>query len=209
MEKPKIYTIGHSSHTIEYFYEMLAEYDINCVVDVRSFAVSSYNPQFNKDALSSFLKSKRINYLHFAKEFGARHASPTLLDEDGKVDFEKVRRTISFKEGKDRLWKGIASGYNIALMCSEGDPLDCHRFSMISVALDQDGFEVNHILKDKTIASNKELEAQLLKKYQKKLPVPNIFEPDIKINDQINAAYRLKNMDIGFIPSLPENIEHL
>ena len=209
MEKPKIYTIGHSSHSIEYFYDMLDEYGVNCVVDVRSFAASTYNPQYNKEALSSFLKSKKINYLHFAKEFGARHTSPSLLDEDGKIDFEKVRKTASFKEGKDRLWKGVASGFTIALMCSEADPLDCHRFSMISVALDQDGFYVNHILKDKTLASNKDLESQLLKKYHKKLPVPNIFEPNITIDDQINAAYRLKNMDIAFMPSSPENIEHL
>lgn len=175
MEKPKIYTIGHSSHSISFFHEMLVENGINCVVDVRSFAVSTYNPQFNKDALSNFLKIKKINYLHFAKEFGARHNSPELLDEDGKIDFEKVRDTPSFRDGKDRLRKGIESGYHIALMCSESDPLDCHRFSMISVALEKDGFDVNHILKDKSVATNKELEVQMLKKYIKKTTCTHYF----------------------------------
>jgi len=168
MDKPVLYTVGHSSHHIDYFLELLKTYSITCLIDVRSVAASSYNPQYNKDQLADFLKKNGITYLHFAEEFGARHTDSDLLDEEGKVDFEKIRKSRLFKNGVERLWSGLEKGFKIGLMCSEGEPFDCHRFSMISPALEKDGFEVKHILKDKTVKSNAELEKQLLKKYDKK-----------------------------------------
>ncbi|MEI9912326.1 MAG: DUF488 domain-containing protein [Bacteroidota bacterium] len=67
MEKPVIYTVGHSTHQLDYFIKLLQEYSVNCLVDVRSVPASSYNPQYNKEPLSNFLKKNGITYLHFAK----------------------------------------------------------------------------------------------------------------------------------------------
>ncbi len=198
MERQVIYTIGHSSHPIEVFLDLLKTFSINCLIDVRSMAASAYNPQYNKVPLSDFLKQNGITYLHFAEEFGARHTDPDLLDDDGKVNFELVRRSWNFKTGVERLWQGIEKGFTIALMCSESEPFDCHRFSMISIALEKEGMEVIHILKDKTTKTNAELENQLLKKYDKKIPKPDMFRPDITLNDQLKEAYRLRNKDIAF-----------
>jgi len=207
MERPVIYTVGHSSHPIDYFLELLNTYSVNCLVDVRSLAASSYNPQYNKEPLSNFLKKNGIVYLHFAEEFGARHSDPDLLDDEAKVDFEKVRKSWMFKQGVEKLWLAIDKGQVIALMCSEGEPLDCHRFSVVSVALQKDGFEVKHILKDKTLKSNAELEKELLKKYDKKIPKPDMFQPNITTDDQLKAAYQLKNKDIAFSPYAKEEVE--
>ena len=209
MQKPIIYTIGHSTHQIDYFVELLKEYSVNCVIDVRSLAASTYNPQFNKEPLSNYLKKNRITYQHFADEFGARHSDPDLLDEDGKVDFEKIRKSWNFKNGVERLWLAMDKGFIIALMCSESEPFDCHRFSMISIALEKDGFDVQHILKDKTLKSNAELEKQLLKKYDKKIPKPDMFEPNISVEDQLKVAYRLRNQEIAFSPYSKSNAEQL
>ncbi|MCX6133015.1 MAG: DUF488 domain-containing protein [Ignavibacteriales bacterium] len=200
MDKPTIFTVGHSTHTLEYFLELLQAHSINCLVDVRSVAASSYNPQYNKDILSHFLDEHSIIYMHFAEEFGARHSEPELLDEDGKVDFDKVRETEAFKRGVVRIKQGVDKGYIIALMCSEAEPFDCHRFSMVSIALDREGFDVIHILKDKTTKRNAQLENQLLKKYDKKIPKPDIFEPDVTLDQQLAVAYRLRNKDIAFSP---------
>jgi uncharacterized protein (DUF488 family) len=169
MDRPIIYTVGHSTHPLNYFLSLLREYNINCLVDVRSVAASRYNPQYNKEPLSNFLKNNGIIYMHFPEEFGARQSHPDLLDEKGKVDFAKVRKSWNFKNGVDRLQLGINKGYTVALMCSESDPFDCHRFSMIAVALEQAGFEVLHILKDKTLKSTSDLEQLLLKKYAQQL----------------------------------------
>ena len=200
MDRPTIYTVGHSTHPIEVFLDLLKTFSVNCLIDVRSVAASSYNPQYNKEPLTNFLKANGIFYMHFAEEFGARHTDPDLLDEEGKVNFELVRKSWNFKNGVERLWQGLDKGYTIALMCSEGEPFDCHRFSMVSIALEKDGFEVKHILKDKTIKTNAQLESQLLKKYEKKIPQPDMFQPNISLDDQLKAAYRLRNKEIAYSP---------
>jgi len=204
MNKPVIYTVGHSTLKPEYFLELLQEYSVNCVVDVRSIAASGFNPQYNKESLSNFLKNNAVIYFHYGEEFGARHNDPDLLDEEGKVDFEKVRKSWNFKRGVEQLWQGVDKDLTIALMCSESEPLDCHRFSMVSIALEKDGFEVRHILKDKTLKSNSQLETQLLKKYDKKMPKADLFEPNVTLDDQLKVAYRLRNKEIAYSPFAKE-----
>ena len=196
---PKIiYTVGHSTHEFSYFLTLLSAYQINCIVDVRSIPASGRNPQYNQGALQNNLQAEDIIYLHFGKEFGARQPSSTVQNEDGQVDFEKFRQTNAFQKGINQLEDGLEKGYNIALMCSESHPLDCHRFSMISNFLVDNGFEVHHILKDKTLVAHEEMEAEMLKKYAKKLPQPSLFAPNISKEDERMVAYRLHNCEIGW-----------
>jgi uncharacterized protein (DUF488 family) len=206
MDRPVIYTVGHSTHQLDYFLELLKTYKINCLVDVRSVAASSYNPQYNKEPLPGFLKNNGVTYMHFAEEFGARHTEPELLDDEGKVDFEKVRRSRNFQRGVDRLRRGIKKGFTIALMCAESDPFNCHRFSLISVALENDGFNVRHILKDKTMETNAQLESRLLTKFDKQLPRPDMFT-SVTPDDRLKAAYRLRNKEIAFSPDEKQSQE--
>jgi uncharacterized protein (DUF488 family) len=194
-----IYTIGHSNHRIDYFKELLDAYKIDCLIDVRSMPASAYNPQFNKDSLNNYLKHYKINYLHFGEEFGARHTEKDLLDDFGKVDFDKVRKTEKFLSGVNRLKIGLSKEFKIALMCSEAEPFDCHRFSMISYYLVRNGFDVKHILKDKSIIDNSELEKRLLKKYEKAIPKPTLFDSKVlSLIEQLNLAYRLRNMEVAY-----------
>lgn len=199
-----IYTIGHSTHTLEYFKELLQTQDINCVVDVRQTPASGYNPQYNESVLKPYLQEHHILYLHMGTEFGARSRNPAMLDEDGKVDFDKVRKSRSFLSGVERLKNGLKKGYRIALMCSQSDPFDCHRFALIAYYLVRHGFSVKHILKDKTCIDNTVLEKQLLEKYQKKLPRKDLFNPDIEEDCRLEEAYRLRGKNIAFKPFRPE-----
>lgn len=192
------FTIGHSNHPIEYFLELLQAHDIDCVIDVRSTPASKYTPQYNQRPLAAFLQQHAIQYLSFAEAFGARHTDPEVLDENGQVDFEKVRVTDAFRSGVRRVETGLERGYRIALMCAEADPLECHRFSMVTVHFAKVGYHVWHILKDKSLLSQQQLEDLLLEKYQKKLPQPSLFEPDIDEDDRLRAAYRLCNDEIGW-----------
>lgn len=204
MPKPTVHTIGHSNHPAEDFLRLLQLYGVDCVVDVRSTPASQYNPQYNKPVLANFLKENDIMYLHFGREFGARHTDPKLQDASGKVDFEKVQASADFKLGIERLQQGVDKGYFPALMCAEADPLECHRFSMISKMLEIEGFEVVHILKDGEAVSHHELEQVLWKKFSKKLPQPTIFEPNITKEDQLIAVYRLHNQLVGWSPKKEE-----
>lgn len=193
-----IYTVGHSNHPIHYFLELLILHNINCVVDVRSIAASQYNPQFNKIPLQRSLREQDIIYLHFAREFGARQTSGSVLTDDGQVDFTKFQQTTAFQQGVERLKKGLQKGYKVALMCSEANPLECHRFSMVAIKLVELGYDLQHIIKDGTVVSHARMEVELMEKYKKKIPQPSLFEPHITEADQVAAAYRLHNADIGW-----------
>ena len=195
-----IYTVGHSTHELTYFLKLIQMHQVNCLVDVRSVAASSYNPQFNKDTLSVFLKDNGITYLHFSREFGARQTAKELLDNTGQLDFEKVHHASHFKQGIERLKQGAVKGYTIALMCAESEPLDCHRFGMVSTALVRDDIDVLHIMKDGSVKTHHELEKELIKKYEKKLPQPDIFTTSITPEEQLKVAYKLQNKDIAYAP---------
>lgn len=193
-----IYSIGHSNHSLESFIDLLKQHQINCVIDVRSMPASSHTPQFNKDSFSNYLKTLGITYLHFGEEFGARHTDPAVLDKDGKVDFDKVRTTQKFLSGVERLNAGLQKGFTIALMCSEGEPFDCHRFSLISYYLSRHGFNVEHVLKDGSLINNNVLEERLIKKYHHSIPSQTLFSPAVNQLDQIDFAYKMRGLEIAY-----------
>lgn len=142
----KIFTIGHSTNTLEEFLGYLLHYHIDTIVDVRSVPYSQFANQFNKEQLSVFLKKNNVIYIAMGDNLGARYEKKELLFEDGTVDFSKVRNTEKFQQGINRIKIGMQKGYNIALMCSEKNPLECHRFSLISNYLYTTGYKVNHIV---------------------------------------------------------------
>lgn len=205
-EKFKLYTVGHSNQTPEEFLHLLQEHDVNCIVDVRSVPASKYAPQFNEDCLRWFLKSKGIQYLHFGEEFGARRYDS--LNDDGQVDFERAVTTPNFLHGIERLMKGLERGFRISLMCSEANPLECHRFSLVSRYFHEHGVDVQHILKDASLAPHAELEKEMITEYKKSrkhhLPDIDLLFGSYTEEDQRRDAYRLKNKEIGFKPELQE-----
>lgn len=161
----QIFTIGHSTDIIESFIEHLEYYQIDTIVDVRSVPYSRFVSQFNKEQLSAFLKKENIIYIPMGDNLGARYEEKELLFEDGKVDFSKVVITKRFQEGIERVETGIKKGHKIALMCSEKNPIECHRFSLISRYLHKKGHIINHIV-DEYLFEHKLLESKLLDYYK-------------------------------------------
>lgn len=193
-----IYTIGHSNIGINDFIRFLKTFSITCIADVRSAPYSKYVPQFNKENIKQKLDFNGIAYSFLGKEFGARQNRPELFDNQNRLIYTKYQQTDQFRSGIERLNEGIQKGYKIALMCSEADPFNCHRFVMISSYLVQNGFKVRHILNEDTVIDNSELENKLLEKYDKKLPKPNLFDNNITKEKQLAEAYRLANEKIAF-----------
>jgi len=195
---PDIHTIGHSNHEIERFIELLQKYDVGSVVDVRSVAYSKRYPQFNREPLQYKLRESGIGYAHFSQSFGARRTEPEVMDEAGRVDFDRVRQLDAFERGIERLMGGIEQGHTIALMCAEADPLSCHRFGMVSVELAQRGLHVKHILPDGNVKDQDEVEDELLERYKKDIPQSNLFQPEVSRDEQLTAAYRALNSKIAW-----------
>ena len=117
--------------------------------------------------------------------------------DNGKVNFKKVQETKNFQDGITRLEKGIEKGYNISLMCSEKEAFDCHRFGLVAEFLSQQSIQVNHIYPEKVV-SQQELEQRLLKKYDKQIPKIDLFNPNVNLKEQLEKAYKLRNIDIAY-----------
>lgn len=192
-----IYTIGHSIYKIEEFGGLLKQNQINTIVDVRSTPYSKFAPQYNKELLKQYLKQNAICYIYMGDMLGARYEDKNLLFDDGKVNFKKVQETKNFQDGILRLERGIDKGYNISLMCSEKEAFDCHRFGLVAEFLSQQSIQVNHIYPEKVV-SQQELEQRLLKKYDKQIPKIDLFNPNVNLKEQLEKAYKLRNIDIAY-----------
>lgn len=188
-----IYSIGHSNYHINVFLDKLTMFNINAVVDVRSNPYSKLLPYFNIDYLKNFLKQHNCYYIYMGDTLGARQTQPKFLSSDGKVDFCKVAKDIDFNRSIDRLIDGHNKNYNIALMCSESDPLICHRFSLISRALKDRGYIVQHILKNGNLIAQQELENNLIRKFQSKIDF--LLQTN---GTPLEQAYFFQNKEIGF-----------
>jgi uncharacterized protein (DUF488 family) len=154
------YTIGHSNHHADVFLKLLKQHCITAVVDVRSNPYSRMNPQYNQNTLSTFLNENDITYVFLGKELGARPEDPNCYIKD-KVSFERLSAAPRFKLGIDRILKGMEK-YNIAIMCSEKEPLVCHRTVLVSQYLVKIGVSVNHILANGQTESHEEATQRLL-----------------------------------------------
>lgn len=164
-DKSKLYTIGCSIHTIESFIDILKINKVNVVIDVRSIPYSKHTVQFNKDNLKKSMNHNHIYYSAFSEEFGARRKEKWVYTND-TVSFDKVKQLPVFIKGVERIKKGLQEGYCIALMCTEKEPADCHRFSLVAKGISERiGVYSNHILYDGSVMTTKEIEQRLLKQY--------------------------------------------
>lgn len=156
-----VWTVGHSTNSYERLLDLLRAASITAVADVRTSPFSRHFPQFNKDDLKSELRMDGIAYSFLGKELGGRPTG-TQYYCDGVADYERMARSPDFARGLQRVLEG-ARKYRIALMCSEHDPLDCHRCLLVGRALAARGVAVQHILVDGTIADHRAMEERLLK----------------------------------------------
>jgi type I restriction enzyme, S subunit len=188
-----IYTIGHSNHSIEKFIRLLNQHKINIIVDIRSAPYSRYNPQYNREQLQQSLKLANIKYLYMGKELGGR---PKDLDDydKGVADYDRILNQKDFKDGIERLLKG-RKDFNIAIMCSEKDPLNCHRMLLVGRDLKKFNVPIKHILADGKIEDNSIAEKRLLDITGLK---PTLFEFDLDEKQQLEEAYRKRSLDVAF-----------
>ena len=142
-----VYTIGHSNHAPESFMELLRMHGIDEVIDVRSSPHSRYASHFNYRALETDLHSAGIEYTFLGGELGGRPADRSCYDTDGRVLYDRLADTDLFLDGISYVLRH-ADEHRVALMCSEKDPLDCHRALLIAGTLADSGVVVEHILAD-------------------------------------------------------------
>jgi uncharacterized protein (DUF488 family) len=147
---PTLYTIGHSNHSADHFQGLLADCDIEVLVDVRSWPHSRYVEWADRDALADICRPVGAKYLFLGDQLGGRPDDPLLYDADGHVLYGKVAATEHFRRGVARLLRGLGK-CRVAIMCSEENPEHCHRRLLVSKVMIDEGCAVQHIRGDGNI----------------------------------------------------------
>lgn len=193
-----IFTVGHSTHRIERFVELLRKHGITALADVRSSPYSRFNPQFNREPLKKTLRELGISYVFLGEELGARSKDRCCYD-NGRVNYRKLAQTSLFQSGLERLKTGSAT-HRIALMCAEKEPLDCHRTILVARELENSGVPVSHILEDGATETHEAAISRL--KRQLQIPEHDMFRSDQEILDE---AYALQSEKIAYVDNSSSN----
>lgn len=155
--RPILYTIGHSNHSEEKFVDLLQQHSIEILADVRSQPYSKYTPQFNQASLQSILPRESVQYLFMGDQLGGRPSGADYYDTRGHVLYHRVAEADFFLKGLTRLEQGICS-FRVAMMCSEENPLVCHRHRLVARVLRQRGVPIQHIRDDGRLETYEQVE---------------------------------------------------
>jgi uncharacterized protein (DUF488 family) len=147
MGRIAVFTIGHSTRSIDDFIALLEAHGVRRVIDVRKIPRSRRNPQFNRDRLSPALRRARIHYRYMPGLGGLRRArrdSTNLGWRNASFrGYADYMQTSTFADSLDQCI-ALAKRERVALMCAEAVPWRCHR-SLIADALLVRGIEASEI----------------------------------------------------------------
>jgi len=188
---PIIFSVGHSNHDFQTFLALLRGAEIGAIADVRSVPFSRRLPHFNAQRLRGELERDGIEYWYLGQELGGRPSDPELF-RDGRADYERMAARPSFEHGLMQLLSHARQN-RTALLCSERDPLDCHRCLLVGRALQQRSVPVEHILVTGETLSQQRIEQQLL-------DALDSGEQDLfaSSKQRLATAYRLRASKVAF-----------
>jgi uncharacterized protein (DUF488 family) len=143
-----VYTVGHSTHSLDDFVALLRHHGVERLVDVRTIPRSRHNPQFNRETLAAFLRHRGIGYRHMKELGGLRHSRADSVNTGWRNlsfrGFADYMQTAEFSAALAHLME-LARDRPTAIMCAEAVPWRCHR-SLIADALTVRGAEVRDII---------------------------------------------------------------
>jgi uncharacterized protein (DUF488 family) len=147
-ESKYIWTIGHSTRSLEDFISILKSFDIHALIDIRTFPGSRRYPHFNKETLSKSLNENHIEYIHMLALGGRRKPLPDSINTSWRhSSFRGYADHMQSDEFKDAIneVQQIAEKKRVVYMCSEAMWWKCHR-SLVSDYLKVKGWNVQHII---------------------------------------------------------------
>lgn len=151
-----IYSIGHSNHSIEKFLNLLKDFQIEVLVDIRSYPYSKYSSQFDMNNLKESVKKSGMKYLYMGGELGGKPQDTKFYDRNGNVIYSLIAQSLPFLEGISRLEKGLKYR-RVAIMCSEENPGKCHRSLLVGQVLTERSITIFHIRGDGRLQTGDEL----------------------------------------------------
>ncbi len=143
----ELFSVGHSNQPFENLATVLAAHGVEVVVDVRSAPVSRWASQYNRAVLERALPEQGIDYVYMGGTLGGRPKGAEFYDADGHVLYGPLSEAPPFLAGLEELLE-LSGRRRVAVMCSEEDPVHCHRRLLIGPVLDRRGIAVTHLRAD-------------------------------------------------------------
>jgi len=130
MKNKIVFSIGHSNRAYSEFIKKLKENNVDTLIDIRTFPRSRFCPHFNKQRLLEELSKDKINYIFKGNNLGGKGEN------------------IDYEETVDELVEMINNGKQVCVMCSEKNPNECHRQSILGPSFLDRAIKMEHILYD-------------------------------------------------------------
>ena len=143
-----VYTVGHSTRSLDDFVALLHREGLRALVDVRAFPMSRRHPHFNQESLALSLAAHGITYRHAPTLGGRRRPRADSVNLAWRNEsFRAYADHMSTSAFREAITELIASAQHMrtTVMCAEAVPWKCHR-SLIADALVARGCEVRHVL---------------------------------------------------------------
>ncbi|MDX6719720.1 MAG: hypothetical protein QOJ63_1974 [Solirubrobacteraceae bacterium] len=144
---PVVWTVGHSNRALDEFAESVLGEQIEFLVDVRSFPYSRFAPHFNREELDAAMSQLGVRYIFLGGALGGRPEREEHYDAQGHALYGPMSKEPEFVAAIGGLLEG-AREHRLALLCSCGDPVNCHRRLLVGKVLCDQGVELRHILRD-------------------------------------------------------------
>jgi uncharacterized protein (DUF488 family) len=187
-----IYTIGHSTHSLEEFLSLVNRHGVEAIADVRSQPYGRLE-HFHRENLSAALKEAGMAYVFLGQQLGARREEPECY-ENGIALYERIVKLPAFQEGLLRL-RRAAEKRRLAILCAEKEPLACHRAILIARCLKDSGMHVMHILADGTLEDHALAEKRLVRELDIRR---TLFEPHLTDRDLVDRAYAERGGQLAY-----------
>ena len=204
-----IYLIGHSNFPLEQFKQMLQRENITVLYDIRLMPFSRYVPQYNQTTLPVELSKWGVEY-KYRKDLGPRiEGDEPLYDKNG-FNYNKALNRSRISEGLKSIIEENKNDVNIAIMATKREPLECHRFLVLTPVLKEIGYSVSHILPTETF-NNEYFESKLIETLNRRIKRKTykiIEENDILYNAYFAQSEKIAKIGLKKYRTLSKKVSN-
>lgn len=195
----RLFTIGYSGQDMRGFVGLLGANRVDVVCDVRSTPYSTYKPDFSRGPFRAHLNSAGMKYIFLGNELGARPKDRSCYVE-GQATYDRIAKSSFFAQGLARVRAGVEQ-LNLALVCSESDPIECHRAVLVCRNLSDLRSRIAHIHGDGSLEEQDAFDERLVDKHET-APPPLLRNPSLW-EAAVAAAYAKQGDAIAYRERYP------
>ncbi len=163
-----ILTVGHSNMALREFVELVAGQGIDVLVDTRSNPYSRWVPHFSRESLRDAARGAPVEYRYMGDSLGGKPSDRKFYGPDGSVDYAAIAQESFYVAGLERLLE-LARQRVVCLLCTEEDPIQCHRRLLVGKSLTEQGVTLRHLRKRGVFEDEESVQRRYLRKHPQQI----------------------------------------